>query len=553
MFAIKIHKSVWPLLLLCSLAVKAQEVNELVPPFDFPIVFSGNFGEIRANHFHGGLDFKTGGGIGKQVRALADGYISRIRVTHGSGYVLDITYHNGYHTINRHLSAFIGAIAERVEALQYEQESWEVEIVPEPDEYPVKAGEVIALSGNTGYSFGPHLHLDMLEVSSGDYIDPLPFFRSRVNDHTPPRAEGLMFFPQPGKGWVDGKTTAVTSPAHPQRPIPAWGVIGIGVRAHDFMDGVGNRYGVHTVVLEVDGTEVFRSVVDRFSEEENRYINSWTQGEFMKSFIEPGNRLRMLHAYNGQRGLLTIDEERLYHCVYTLHDALGNTTRLQFDLQGRKTEIPPLPDPDKYSFRWDKVNYLQEPGLELIVPKGRLYDDVRLEYAVRADSGDIAFTYQLSKTRIPLHEPCELRIGLRHMPLADSTKYYIAEVTSRGGKLYQGGTYEAGFMKGRIRQLGTFTVAVDTVAPTLAPVHPNQWGRTGRIVLKARDKESGIVRYRGTIDGQYALFGKTNSISGDLVCVLDSQHVEKGKKHLVEVTVEDACGNRTTERYALFW
>ena len=134
----------------------------------------------------------------------------------------------------------------------------------------------------------------MLEVSSGDYIDPLPFFRSRVNDHTPPRAEGLMFFPQPGKGWVDGNTTAVTSPAHPQRPIPAWGVIGIGVRAHDFMDGVGNRYGVHTVVLEVDGTEVFRSVVDRFSEEENRYINSWTQGEFMKSFIEPGNRLRML-------------------------------------------------------------------------------------------------------------------------------------------------------------------------------------------------------------------------------------------------------------------
>ena len=142
------------------------EQASFTPTFDFPIVFSGNFGEIRSNHFHGGLDFKTGGAIGKPVHALADGHISRIRVTHGSGYVLDVDYDNGYSTINRHLSAFVGDIARRVKDLQYEQESWEVEIIPEPGEYPVKAGQVIALSGNTGYSFGPHLHLDMIESAT---------------------------------------------------------------------------------------------------------------------------------------------------------------------------------------------------------------------------------------------------------------------------------------------------------------------------------------------------------------------------------------------------
>ncbi|MBV3457109.1 M23 family metallopeptidase [Bacteroides uniformis] len=535
----------------------AQETDtdkpSFIPPFDFPITFSGNFGEIRANHFHGGLDFKTGGTIGKPVRALADGYISRIRVTHGSGYVLDVAYDNGYSTINRHLSAFVGDVARRVEDLQYEKESWEVEITPEPDEYPVKAGQIIALSGNTGYSFGPHLHLDMIETATDEYIDPLPFFMNKVKDKTAPRAEGIMLFPQSGKGVVEGKQTRRAFPAHPTKPITAWGLIGAGIRAYDYMDGVQNKYGVKTVILEVDGEEVFRSTVDRFAYEENRYINSWTHGQYMKSFIEPGNRLRMLQASNGNRGLVEINEERPYRFVYTLSDALGNTSKVRFTVQGQKTTIAPVEHREKYALKWDKVNYLQEPGLELVIPKGMLYDDVLLNYSVRADSGDIAFTYQLNDTRIPMHNACDLRIGLRRRPVEDVTKYYVAGVTARGGKYRIGGKYEDGVMKVRIRDLGTYTVAVDTVPPVITPVNQAQWGRTGKIIFKAKDKETGINTYRGTIDGKYALFGKPNSISGNLVCELDPKHVEKGGKHVVEMTVTDGCGNRTTEQFEFVW
>ena len=535
----------------------AQETDtdkpSFIPPFDFPITFSGNFGEIRANHFHGGLDFKTGGTIGKPVRALADGYISRIRVTHGSGYVLDVTYDNGYSTINRHLSAFVGDIARRIEDLQYEKESWEVEITPDPDEYPVKAGQIIALSGNTGYSFGPHLHLDMIETATDEYIDPLPFFMDKVKDKTAPRAEGIMLFPQPGKGVVEGKQTRRAFPAHPTKPITAWGLIGAGIRAYDYMDGVQNKYGVKTVILEVDGEEVFRSTVDRFAYEENRYINSWTHGQYMKSFIEPGNHLRMLHASNGNRGLVDINEERPYRFVYTLSDALGNTSKVCFAVQGQKTTIAPVEHREKYALKWDKVNYLQEPGLELVIPKGMLYDNVLLNYSVRADSGDIAFTYQLNDTRIPMHDACDLRIGLRRRPVEDMTKYYVAGVTARGGKYRIGGKYEDGVMKVRIRDLGTYTVAVDTVPPVITPVNQAQWGRTGKIIFKAKDKETGINTYRGTIDGKYALFGKPNSISGNLVCELDPKYVEKGGKHVVEMTVTDGCGNRTTEQFEFVW
>lgn len=545
---------IWTLLTWgCLSPLLAQDTTlTMRPPFDFPIVFSGNFGELRSNHFHGGLDFKTQGAIGKPVHALADGYISRIRVTHGSGYILEVAYENGYTTINRHLEAFVGEVARRVEELQYEQESWEVDITPSPDEYPVKAGEVIAMSGNTGYSFGPHLHLDMLESATGEYVDPLPFFRTRVNDHTAPQATGLMLFPMPGEGVVQGKQTRQAFPAHPERPIEAWGVIGVGIRAFDHMDGVHNRYGVHTVKLEVDGREVFRSVVDRFRYDENPYINSWTCGNYMKSFIEPGNRLRMLHA-DSLRGLLLIDEARPYRLLYTLSDALGNTSRLRFTIVGRPQDIPSIDNESSRHFRWDKTNYLQMPGMELVVPQGTLYTDAWMAYQVESDSLAPSYTYRLQGEEVPLHKPCLLRIGLRRPYEADSAKYYVAGVSPSGKLRYIGGRYQEGYMEAEVKTLGSYTVDIDTIAPEVKPVQPQQWARTGRIVWHAKDAQTGVWSYRGTIDGEYALFGKRNALSGHIEYKLDPRRVQRGITHTVEMSVTDGCGNTQTARYSFRW
>lgn len=544
------------LVLACCTGGQAQEKEQVtfVPPFDFPLTFSGNFGELRSNHFHGGLDFKTGGVSGKAVRALADGYISRIRVTNGSGYVLDVHYHNGYSTINRHLNGFVSPIAGRVEKLQYEKENWEVEIVPSPEEYPVKAGQQIAWSGNTGYSFGPHLHLDVFETATGDYVDPMPFFKSKVKDTRAPKAERIMLFPQLGRGVVEGgqaKKTILPNSAH---PVEAWGVIGMGIKAYDYMDGVSNHYGVHTTILTVDEKEVFRSTVDRYSSDENRMINSWTYGQYMKSFIDPGNTMRMLKASNGNRGLVTIDEERDYHFLYTLKDVFGNTSQYRFTVHGKKQPIEPVNHREKYLFAWDKMNYLQEPGMSLVLPKGVLYDDVPLFYQVKIDSGAIAFTYQITNQAIPLHAGCELRIGLRRKPVADTSKYYIARVTLKGNLINSaGGTYEDGFMKTNIRELGTYTVAVDTVPPEIIPINQNQWGRSGKIVYRLKDKGAGIRSYKGTIDGKYALFGRPNIVNSYWECELDPKYVKKGGSHVVVMTVTDNCGNQSVARETFVW
>ena len=501
------------LLVLLSLVAMAQGGTDVyLSPFDFPMVFSGNYGEIRANHFHGGLDIKTQGTTGKPIRAQANGYISRIRVNTGSGYVLNVTYDNGYYLIYRHLSKFTPAIDERVKQIQYEQEQWEVDIIPETSEYLVKAGDIIAYSGNTGYSFGPHLHLDAVEVKTDEFVDPLPFL-----------------------------------------PITAWGIIGVGLKAYDHMETVSNRYGVKFLVLEVDGEEVFRSEVSRFAESEHRYINSWTAGQYMKSFIEPGNKLRMLKASNGNRGLLTIDEERPYHLVYTLSDGLGNTSKAEFTIIGKQQDISEASDENQIIFHWDEVNILQQPGIDMVVPRGRLYDDLYLDYKVSKNSQDVAFTYQLSEQTIALHDYADISLGLTQVPVEDMGKYYVAGIDSKGKRYSLGGKYEDGYMKAKVREIGTFTIGVDTIPPVVKPLNPQQWGRNGVVTLQVKDEHTDISSYRGTIDGQYALFGKYNSVNNHIVCYLDPDHVQKGRKHELVFTATDDCGNEVTEIYNFTW
>lgn len=540
------------LISILSIAVNAQETPRtgFSSPFDFSLFLSGNFGEIRANHFHGGIDIKTQGVSGKHLKSLADGYISRIQITHGSGYVLHVTYNNGFTTINRHLSGFVGKVAQRAKREQFEKESWQVDIIPEPNEYPVKKGDLIAYAGNTGYSFGPHLHLDVIENETGDYIDPLPFFKNKIRDTTAPKAQGYMIFPQRGKGVVEGSQKAQQFTIN-TKPIVAWGTIGAAIRAFDYMDGTSNNYGVHTVTLEADNQLIFKSIVDRFSGNENRMINSWTYNRYMKSFIEPGNTLRMLTSHNDERGLITIDEERDYNFVYTLTDLYGNSSKYRFTVVGKKQKIDPIAVRDKYHMKWNRFNYLQEPGFDLFLPKGVLYDDAYLDMKITPSSDFASHVYRLTTESIPLHTWATLRIGLRSDVANDTTKYYVAGINSRGKTYPIGGSYNNGYMDAKVREIGTFTVAVDTIPPIVNVLNKAGWSK-GTIRFKVKDEESGINTYKGTIDGQFVPFG-LQIMSNEVIYSLDPTLIKKGKQHEVEFYVVDNCNNKTIIKETFYW
>ena len=535
--------------------VQAQEKpeNPFVSPFDFPLLLSGNFGELRANHFHGGVDFKTQGVVGKPIRCIADGYISRVTVTPGGyGQAVYITHDNGYTSVHGHLHKFMTEVEQVVEAYQYEHETFAVDLTFGPDRFPLKQGEVFALAGNEGYSFGPHLHMELRKTDTGEYIDPLQFYTDIIKDKTAPRATHIMLYPQAGKGVVAGSSKKkALSLAALQTPVTAWGKIAVGIKAYDYMDGTSNNYGVRSVTLLVDSVEVFRSTVDGFLPDENLMINAWTDYEeyatrgswFMRSQILPGNTWRMLQA-DEEGGVVTINEERPYNFCYVLEDLCGNRRTYRFKVMGKEQTIEPK-EKGKHYLAWNQGHIVQQPGMELVIPKGMLYEDVDLNCKVIADSLNISFDYQLHDRPVPLHAGCSLMIGVRNYPIPDMTKYYVVR-KYKGRKASAGGYFEEGFMHANIRELGSYSVALDTVAPRIVPLNRPQW-KGGNIRFKIRDAETGIKDYKVYIDGAFVLF-KFSSKNAVLSCMHPSR-IKKGMKHRMEVVITDYCGNVAREEY----
>lgn len=536
--------------------VNAQQTSTLdfCSPFDFPLLLSANFGELRPNHFHNGLDIKTQGVTGKPVKCIADGYVARVAVSHGGyGQAIYVVHPNGLTSVYGHVVSFARKIQAEVRKYQYENETFVCDLSFSPDQFPVKRGEVIALSGNEGSSAGPHLHLELRKTDTGEYIDPMPYFKSHLKDSKAPRASLVAFYPVKGKGVIEGTSyKKLLSSEALQQPVTAWGEIYTGISAKDYMDGTSNFYGVHSVILYVDSVEVFSSKTDKVLPEENRMINAFTDYDewvrtrrlIMRSLILPGNRLRLLKAEN-DRGVVLIDEERDYHFRYVLEDNFGNRSICRFVVRGRRQEIPlPSAPSGNKMLSWNRTNVIQEPGMEFVVPRGYLYEDVELLTEVKGDSSSLSSDYVLDAGNTPLHSYCDLSIGVRHHSEADSSKYYIVQKLGKR-RASMGGKYEHGWVKARVRNFGTFAVAVDTLAPRISPIGLKNWRANRNIRFKIGDAETGVASYKVYIDGRFVLFGLKKGV----LVIQDPEKVKRGVPHRIEVTVTDYCGNEKRETY----
>lgn len=533
-------------------------------PFDFPILLSANFGELRANHFHSGIDFKTQGVEGKPVHAVQDGYISRIGVSPwGYGNVLYMNHPDGTTTVYGHLQKFEKNIAEYVKAEQYLAESFTVNLTPEAEKFVFKKGDIIGLGGNSGSSGGPHLHFEVRDTETEEVLDPLIYYKNKIKDTRPPVIRGLKVYPMEGKGIVNGSSRArtiklTTSKGSKQTVVAdkleAWGEIAFGIKAFDAMDETSNIYGVKEVILMKDSDVVFRSNIDRFSFDETRYINSFTDyaewrnsGSFyMKNYIEPGNRLPFIESLN--KGIITIDEEKIYLLSYLLSDKYGNTTTLAFKVHGKKQSLPETED--TVIFNWSGDNRFAAKGVRLSIPRGNLYTDIHLRYRVKEDSTALAATHLLHTQAEPLHQSASLSIKLQHDTLTNKQQYGIVRL-HKGRSYWIGGTYQEGWIQGGIRELAAYSVAADTLPPVITPVDPETWVRKKRITIRVADRLSGLDTYRGEIDGEYVLF-QSDGKKGLLTYDFDTERLSRGSHELTFTTV-DACGNSSVFSRKFVW
>lgn len=571
----KAMKFLFTSLLLCLCAVGfAQNYpqNYFQSPLDITIKLAGNFGELRPDHFHAGIDITTSGVEGLPVRAAADGYVSRIKISPwGYGKAIYVTHPNGYTTVYGHLSAYSGAIADWVEKQQYIAESFEIDIVLQPGELPVTKGQQIAQSGNTGSSGGPHLHFEIRDSKTEEAINPL-LFGLPVKDNVPPTPITLAVYAAGENSYINGKGTMRKIPLvksgdkyvfkNPGDSIVAFGDIGFGIEAYDKETIAHGNNGVYGITLKAGGKIIYKSHLERVGFDESRYINCFvdyaeherTSKYFMLSFLAPNDELSIYDTVVN-RGYVTHSDGRYHWFTYEITDAFGNKSIVEFKTRAltKSPDQVSMPEirvtPFIQLMMWNASNKIEEQEFTLETPEKSIYRNMEFKWSsTKASGARLSPTISLMDRFTPLHKAATLTINMPASTEAPD-KLVIVREKVKGGLTSVGGTWNGKGMRAEIKVFGKYFVMRDTTAPTLKPFNFDAKGTTtttfsgmSSIQFKMDDNLSGVQSYRGTVDGKWILF--EYEPKKDLIKYTFDEHVGKGEHQLL-VVVTDGVGNET--------
>ena len=362
-----IIKNIFFAFFLCSFfSASAQKQSYPKGYYQFPIrpglsnSLAGGLGDLRTNHFHAGLDIRTQQVEGLPVYAAAEGYVYKVAVQRsGYGNVIYLRHPNGQTTVYGHLLKFSDSLATYVRTEQYKKQTFEIDLFPEAGKYAFRKGEVIALSGNTGGSAGPHLHFEIRD-SQDNYLNPLYFGFSEIKDVTPPKFVNVAMRPTDINARINGKFERQTYAPVRQKDgsytipatITATGTVGLELLAHDMMTGTGFRYGLQCIEIQMDDQEVFAYNMEIFpnaaTRDYNNLIDYETEQEtgqrFLKCYVPDGNQFN-LYKTGAYKGKLFIGDTLSHEVKIKVFDSYENSSVLTFSIKG-ETINPPLPAHD---------------------------------------------------------------------------------------------------------------------------------------------------------------------------------------------------------------
>lgn len=523
-------------------------------PLEIDQILAGSFAELRGFHFHSGIDIKTQQREGLKVLAIAEGYVSRISVSpSGYGNALYITHPNGYTSVYAHLQKFEGKIEEYVTHQQNQQKSFEINVFLPEEALPVKKGEIVAFTGNSGSSGGPHLHFEIRDTKTEETINPF-LFGLVTSDHKKPLLNGMYIYAINGE--VAGKKRYdLTGAKEFKSPILASGTIGIGVKAYDKMDFANNLDGIYSIEMWVNNQKYFTYEVDRFSFSQTRMINCQTDYEqYMdnKSFIyklfqEDGNSLTMVkNAEN--RGYIDVMPNQEYQIKIVLKDFAGNQTMGQFIVRGKENLQPYNPNKNGKLLKWNEENDYEDENVSLHFPAESFYQDLYLKV------DKIGESYFIQNDRIPLHKFYTLAIKPKNLSLIQLQNAIIAVTYNYGGKKvkdYFETAYQNGKLIAQVRDFGQFTIEFDREKPMINPINVSQnssFAKGSKLKFKVKDSGTGIKSYKAFINNNWVIlrYDKKNNLMW-----INREDVPFSGKAELSIQIQDLGGNLTKKNYSI--
>lgn len=547
--------------LLISFSVWAQNPypqDYFRSPMDIPIHPSGTFGELRTNHFHSGLDFRTEQREGLSVFAAADGYVSRIKVSSfGYGTVLYIDHPNGYTTVYAHLSAYADKIESYVRAKQYEKKSFEIELFPKRDEIKVTKGELVGLSGNTGGSGGPHLHFEVRDTKTEWVINPLLFgLDKKMEDKKAPSFHGLLAYPLSSDAVVDESAKPVTVNVKMQADgtyladkILAKGKIGIEISATDKSTGSVGNNGIYKMETFYNGTPGFGYTFNTFAFNEGRYINNfidypkyyYTGQRFQKLFYRTPYPFSMIKG-NTTNGQIEVKPGETQNYRIVVSDYHGNKTTINGSIEysDKPAVVTEVKNITPYLVKATNDNNYSKNNISVFVPANSFYEDFYMDLDVK-DS-----ILYINNESVPVHTPITVSFDVKGMSKEVLQKTFIATFNEK--KLsYNASVVEDGRMSAKVKTLGNYKLAQDYNPPKIysPSFTPGKWlTKNKQFNLKVSDDRSGIATIDAWLNGKWILMHydyKTRVIFHNF----SDGVVDEGRNDL-KVTVTDNVGNSAT-------
>lgn len=529
-----------------------------------PMEIVANYGELRPDHWHMGLDIRTNQKENYPVYAAAGGYISRIKVEKsGYGRSVYINHPNGLTTVYGHLNKFFPALEKYVTGEQYKNQSWEIDLNFDKKQFPVFKSQLIAYSGNTGSSQGPHLHFEIRNTQSTKCLNPL-LFGFPMKDEIKPEIIRLALYDRSRSVYDQNPRLfslekGADDYSVSNSPVIQTGLkkISFAIQAVDRMKKGGSADGIYAAKLFLDNKPVTGFVLDSIDYNETAYMNAqidyklrYYGGVYVQHLSQlPGDHGVVYKPVNGN-GVIDLADTSLHLVHIEVKDAYQNTSQLNFMIQYVDSLATPVLPDSTQRFAPNRVNVLERPDFEMFMPEQCLYDSARQFYNRKDNDvlSAVSAQHQVNDPSIPLHSSVSVRIKPnKEIPAALKDKIIIKRTDATGSSIRKA-EWTTGWLSAKFGDFGNFQAFIDTIPPEIKNTglaDTIDYSSDSSIVMEAKDNFGAIKKFRGEIDGQWIRF--TNDKGSPYVYNFD-ERCPYGV-HELKITMEDQVGNISTKTF----